>query len=344
MEKLKILLTAEADASELVPLYENFDLETCGWFENQTVIPEDELIARLQGKDIYVTSYDVVSKRVIDETNLKLIICTRGNPVNVDVAAAKEKGIPVVYTPNRNTDATAEFAVGLLLSIARKIPFAYQAIMNGLCITDDAQRPGPLKKDVTWGKVKQVHPYTDFKGAQLKNKTVGIVGYGNIGRKVAKILSGFGMYILVFDPYVPRIDIDAPGFRKVDFDTLVRESDFITCHTKITDSTRGIFNAETFSKMKPTAYFINNSRGAICDEWALVDALREHKIAGAALDVFEYEPLYAGHPFISGELDNIVVTPHISGAAEEIITNHTLMFVDEILHFAKGEPLIFTAK
>ena len=96
--------------------------------------------------------------------------------------------------------------------------------------------------------------------------------------------------------------------------------------------------------MKPTAYFINNSRGAICDEWALVDALREHKIAGAALDVFEYEPLYAGHPFISGELDNIVVTPHISGAAEEIITNHTLMFVDEILHFAKGEPLIFTAK
>lgn len=344
MEKMKILLTAEADAAELGPLYKGFDVETGGWFENKTVLPEEELIARLQEKDIYVTSYDVVSRRVIEETNLKLIVCTRGNPVNVDVAAAKECGIPVVYTPNRNTDATAEFAVALILSIARKIPFAHQAIMNGLCITDDAQRPGPLKKDVTWGKVKSIHPYTDFKGSQLKNKTVGIVGYGNVGRKVGKILSGFGMYILVFDPYVPRIDIEAPGFRKVDFDTLVRESDFITCHTKVTESTRGIFNAEAFGKMKPTAYFINDSRGAICDEWALVDALREHKIAGAALDVFEYEPLYAGHPFISGGLDNIVLTPHIGGAAEEIITNHTLMFVDEILHFAKGEPLIFTVK
>lgn len=344
MSKLQVLLTAEADTEELEPLEAVCDIEPCGWYVNETVLSEEELIQKLTGKDVLVTSYDVVSRRVIENSHLKLIVCTRATPVNVDVAAAKELGIPVVYTPGRNSDATAEFAVALLLSIARKIPFAHNAIQSGRICTDDAERPGPLKKDVTWGKVKEIRPYSYFKGTQLKNKTVGIAGYGSIGRKVGKILSAFGMYVLVYDPYVPRIDIDAPGFRKVDFDTLLRESDFITCHLKVTDSTRGMFDAEAFSKMKPTAYFINDSRGAVLDESALIDVLRQHKIAGAALDVYEYEPLYQGHPFVSGELDNIVCTPHIGGAAIDSITNHTQMFVDEILHFAKGEPLIYTAK
>lgn len=339
-----VLLTAEADRAELGPLYQACRVETCGWFVNETVLPEDELIEKLIGKDIFITSYDRVTRRVIENTSLKLIVCTRGNPVNVDVAAAREKGVPVVYTPDRNSDATAEFAVGLLLSVARKIPFAYEAIRAGRIVTDDLERPGPLKDDVTWGKVKGVRPYSCFKGVQLKNKTVGIVGYGAIGRRVGRILSGFGMNVLVCDPYVSRIDIDAPGFRKVDFDTLLRESDFVTCHLKVTPGTRGMFTAEAFAKMKPTAYFINDCRGAIVDERALIDALRERRIAGAALDVYEYEPLYKGHPFVSGELDNVVLTPHLGGAAEEIITNHTRMFVDEVLHFIHDEPLIYAVK
>lgn len=344
MGKLKVLLTAEADAAELTPLEPYCEIEPCGWYVNETVLSEDELIEKLAGKDVLVTSYDVVSRKVIENTKLQLIVCTRATPVNVDVAAAKEHGVPVVYTPGRNSDATAEFAVALLLSIARKIPFAYDAIKSCKVCTDDDVRPGPLKKDVTWGKVKETRPYSYFKGTQLKNKTVGICGYGSIGKKVGKILSAFGMYVLVYDPYVARIDIDAPGFRKVDFETLLKESDFITCHMKVTDSTRGMFNAEAFAKMKPTAYFINDSRGAVTDEPALIEALRNHTIAGAALDVYEYEPLYRGHPFVSGELDNVVLTPHIGGAAADSITNHTQMFVDEIIHFAKGEPLIYTAK
>lgn len=344
MDKLQILLTAEADDRELEPLYSCCDIEECGWKTDETVLDEDELISRLVGKDVLVTSYDRVTRRVIENSQLKLIVCTRATPVNVDVAAASERGIPVVYTPGRNSDATAEFAVGLLLSAARSIPFAYEAIRTRAVVTDDAERPGPLKKDVTWGKVKGIRPYSHFKGVQLKNKTVGVVGYGSIGRKVAHILSGFGMYVLVFDPYVPRIDVEAPGFRKVDFETLVSQADFITCHTKVTDSTRGMFDREAFQKMKPTAFFINNSRGAIVNEADLIEALRTHEIAGAALDVFEYEPLYAGHPFVSGELDNVIVTPHISGAAMDAITNHTQMFVDEILHFVHNEPLIYLAK
>lgn len=344
MSKLQILLSAEADTEELAPLYSVCDIEPCGWFIDETILSEDKMIAKLAGKDILITSYDVVSRRVIENTNLKLIVCTRATPVNVDVAAARERGIPVVYTPGRNSDGTAEFAVALLLSIARKIPFAHNAIQSGLICTDDLERPGPLKKDVTWGKVKDIRPYSYYKGVQLKNKTVGIAGYGSIGRKVGRILSAFGMYVLVYDPFVPRIEIDSPGFRKVDFDTLLRDSDFITCHMKVTDSTRGMFDAAAFAKMKPTAYLINDSRGAVIDEQALISALQNHSIAGAALDVYEYEPLYRGHPFVSGELDNIIVTPHIGGAISDSITNHTQMFVDEVLHFVKGEPLIYTAK
>lgn len=344
MKKLKALLAAEADEYELQPLTTVCDIEPAGWYVNETVLSEDEQIEKLQGKDIYITSYDVVTRRVIESSNLKLIVCTRATPVNIDTAAAKERGIPVIYTPGRNSDSTAEFAVALLLSIARRIPFAYDAIKSGMIVTDDKQRPGELKKDVTWGMVKGTRPYSYFKGTQLKNKTVGVVGYGSIGRRVAKILSGFGMYVLAYDPYVPRMEIEAPGFRKVDFDTLVRESDFITCHTKVTESTRGIFNAEAFDKMKPTAFFINNSRGAIVDEAALIEALRQRKIAGAALDVYEYEPLYAGHPFISEEFDNLVMTPHIAGAAKEIIANHTQMFVDDIISFIEGRPIINLAK
>lgn len=344
MEKLKALLAAEADDYELQPLTNVCDIEPAGWYVNETVLSEDEQIEKLQGKDIFITSYDVVTRRVIENTNLKLIVCTRATPVNVDTAAAKERGIPVIYTPGRNSDSTAEFAVALLLSIARRIPFAYNAIKSGMVSTDDAERPGPLKKDVTWGLVKGTRPYSYFKGTQLKNKTVGIVGYGSIGKRVAKILSGFGMYVLVYSPHVPRIEIEGPGFRKVDFDTLLRESDFISCHTKVNDSSRGMFNAEAFDKMKPTAFFINDSRGAIVDEPALIQALRERKIAGAALDVYEYEPLYAGHPFVSEDFDNLVMTPHIAGAAKECIANHTQMFVDDILNFVYGRPIINLAK
>ena len=345
MEKYKVLLTAEADDGELKRLYEICDVEECGWKTQEIVLSEDELIEKLKGKDILVTSYDKVTRKVIENSNLKLIVCTRATPVNVDTEFAKEKDIPVVYTPGRNSDVTAEFAVGLLLSAARNIPFAHDMIQSKRIVTDDETRPGPLKADTTWGKVKDIRPYSYFKGIQLKNKNVGVVGYGSIGRKVAHILGkGFGMNVLVFDPYVARIDIDEPGFRKVDLETLVKESDFITCHTKITDSTRNMFNSETFAKMKPTAFFINNSRGAIVNEADLIEALRTHQIAGAALDVFEYEPLYAGHPFVNGELNNVITTPHISGAAIDAITNHTQMFVEEIIHFINNEPLIYQYK
>jgi len=338
MDKWNMLFTAEADIPVLKAL-DGMDIEFAGWQTSRTVLDEDQLIAALRGKQILATSYDKVTRRVIENSkDLKLIVCGRANPVNVDCAAAKEHGIPVAFTPRRNADVTAEFAVGMLLAVARGIARGNRAIMDGHAITDDA--PTAPKTDVTWGKVKDIHPYMMYKGPQIRNKTVGIVGFGSVGRRVGDIMRGFGAHLLVYDPFAQPLDLTRPGVRLASFETLLTESDFITCHMSITPETTGLFDYQAFAKMKPTAYFINTARGRAVVEADLIRALRERIIAGAALDVFEYEPLYKGHPFVTGELDNILVTPHIGGASEDAITNGTRMLVDEILRFTSGRPLI----
>lgn len=338
MSKCKVLFTAECERDLVKELEAFCDIEYAGWTISKTVIPEEELIEKLKDKEVFVTSYDKVTKRVLDEAkNLKLVVCGRANPVNVDLAAAQEKGIKVSWTPGRNSDVTAEFAVALLLNVVRNVSVANRAILSGECITDDEKKPDVVKTDVTWGYVKESHPYEDFKGPQIKNKTMGIIGYGSIGRRVGKIMhDGFGANLLVYDPFLSPVEVNAPGIKLVDFDELIENSDFISCHTKITPEVIGLFNYETFKRMKRTAYFINNSRGAIVNEEDLFRALKDGLIAGAALDVYAYEPLYKGHPFVSGGLKNLLLTPHVSGASEDAITNGTMMIVDTVKKFVKG--------
>lgn len=341
MKNINILLTAEVDDAQVQDLYELGNVTEAGWRTEYKKLEGGELLGMLTDVDILITSYDKVTADVIEgASRLKLIACTRSNPVNVDLEAARKKGIKVVYTPERNSDSTAEFAFALMLNIARNIPMAYKAILDGDITTDE---PVPPKKDVTWSVVKGVSPYVKYKGFQLKNKTLGIIGFGSIGRRVGRIASGFGMNILVYDPYVSEMNIDEPGQKKADFHTLVEQSDFITCHIKVTESTEGMFSLEQFRKMKKTACFINCSRGSVVVERDLIQALRTKEIAGAALDVFENEPLHKEHPFVSGELDNIVVTPHIGGATFDSIVNHTRIAIGEVRRFVNNEPLIYCA-
>lgn len=340
---MKILFTAEADNEVLKLLDKEYELILDGWNQGKSILGEEELIEKLQGIDIFATSYDKVTKKVIESCpSLKLIACTRSTPVNIDIESAKENGIEVINTPGRNSDVTAEFAVGMLLDITRNITAANQKIKNFDVIMDDS--PLEEKKDVTWGMVKGIRPYHAFKGVQIKNKNMGILGYGSIGKRVAKIMEGFGTRILVFDPYINRMDIESPSVKVVDWDTLLKEADFISCHTKITSDTKGIFNKEAFLKMKKTAFLINNSRGAIINEHDLHWALKNGEIAGAALDVFEYEPLYKEHIFIREPLDNLLLTPHISGSSDDAITNGTIMLIDELNRYRKGKDLLFRCK
>jgi D-3-phosphoglycerate dehydrogenase / 2-oxoglutarate reductase len=339
MKNHNILLTAEVDEVQIGEIYKLGRVTEAGWKKEHIKLEEDALLELLGDVDILITSYDQVTAKVIEKApRLGLIACTRSGPVNIDIEAAKKKGVKVVYTPERNSDSTAEFAIALMLNISRNIPKAYRAILDGDIILDE---PIAQKKDVTWSVVKGISPYVKFKGVQLKNKTLGIVGFGSIGKRVGRIAAGFGMNILVYDPYVSEITVDEPGQRKVDFNTLLKESDFITCHSKVTEQTKAMFAKKQFRMMKKSAFFINCSRGGVIQEEDLIEALRTKEIAGAALDVFENEPLHKGHPFVSGEIDNIVITPHIAGATIDSIVNHTKMVIGEVRRYINAEPLIY---
>lgn len=340
---MKILFTAEYDESLIDEINALGEVEIMGWAKGDPILTEEELIEHSKDKEIIITSYDKITSEVIDGApNLKLIACTRATPVNVDTEYAKSKGIKVIYTPGRNSDSTAEHTIALMLSVARNIPMAYKALKEGKYTNDvvaDNEAKEGLRKDVVWS-FDENSPYVVFKGQELKDKTLGIIGYGSIGRRVADLAMAFGMNILVYDPFVSEIDVDRIGRKKVDLDYLYANSDFVTVHLKVTESTKGMINEEAFKKMKNTAYFINCARAAVVDEDALISALREGEIAGAALDVYASEPIHSNHPFIT-ELDNVVITPHIAGATYDILTNHTKMVIGEINRFKSGEPLLF---
>lgn len=341
---MKIFFTAEYSENELKPLYEMGDVTVDGWALGKPIMAEAELMKKTKDADIIIVSYDDVTKNVIDNAkNLKLIACTRATPVNVDLGAAKERGIPVIYTPGRNSDTTAEFTIALMLSIARNIPMAHKALKEGK-YTGDSQAKKDTKDglavDMIWDMNDQA-PYMTFKGTQLKGKTLGIVGYGSIGRRVGKVARALGMGLLIYDPFLCEIDIEEIGIKKAEqLEELMKNADFITCHMKITPETKGIISKEMISLMKETAYFINSSRGAILDEKALIEALREKRIAGAAFDVYANEPLAIDHPYVA-ELDNVVITPHIGGATNEVLVNHTIQVVSDVRRFLDGKRLLY---
>jgi len=340
---MNILFTAEYDEALIEVIHGLGNVDVQGWAKGIGKLSEEELISLVEDVEVIVTSYDDITKAVIDAASqLKLVFCTRATPVNVDVAYAHEKGIKVLFTPGRNSDSTAELTIGLMLSIARSIPFAYEQLKQGNYTgrkeTSNQARLG-LKRDVVWGVGPQ-SPYVVFKGVELKGRTLGIIGYGSIGRRVASIARGFGMQILVFDPYVSNIDVDSLTTKKVGIDQLLKESDFISVHLKVSKETENFIDKSAFEKMKDSAYFINCSRAAVVNEADLIEALRRKQIAGAGLDVFSTEPIPEDHPFIT-ELENVVITPHIAGATTDVLTNHTKMIIQELDRYMKQEPLLY---
>ncbi len=178
-------------------------------------------------------------------------------------------------------------------------------------------------------------PYEVFKGTELRNKTLGLVGYGNIGRRVARIARAFGMAVLVVDPFVAAEDINEPGLQKTTLEALFREADIVSLHLSSGPHSDGLVNAALLNSMKPGALLINTSRAAVVDEAALIDALRHGPLGGAALDVYHREPLWRDHPFVI-EFDNVIITPHIAGATRESIAKHTAMIAADLQRYVAG--------
>jgi len=254
---------------------------------------EDELvkiIAPYEG--LIVRSATKVTARLIGAAeNLKLVGRAGVGVDNIDVAAASNRGVMVMNTPLGNITSAAEHALALLTALARKVSAADSSMKGG-----------------AWDKKK-------FTGVELCGKTLGVVGMGKTGQIVTRAAIGMGMKVVTYDPFLPERRATELGVETVAFDSLLAQADFITIHTPLTDRTRGLLNAAAFAKMKPAARVINCARGGIVDEADLVAALKAGRIAGAALDVFEQEPLPEDSPL--RDAPNIILTPHLGASTEE---------------------------
>ncbi len=275
-------------------------------------ITPEQIKEKISSFDIVVVrSRTKITKEMIDRaTQCKIIARVGVGLDNIDVDAAKAKNIRVINAVEGAMNAVAELVLGLMLSMAREIPRADREIRNGKW----------LKKELM--------------GIELSGKYLGIVGLGNIGKRLAKLARGLNMNIIGFD-VMPIADDFARdvGLIKADIDTLLSSADFVSFHVPLTNDTNHLVNAKRLSTMKKTAYIINTSRGEIIDEDALYEALKEGKIAGAALDVFEKEPA-VGNKLTT--LSNVVSTPHIGAQTKEAQTLAANVIGEKIIMILRG--------
>ncbi|AJC71670.1 2-hydroxyacid dehydrogenase [Thermococcus guaymasensis DSM 11113] len=275
--------------------------------------PDENRLLELVGDvdAIIVRSKPKVTRKVIEAAPKLKVIGRAGVGLdNIDLEAAKERGIKVVNSPGASSRSVAELAVGLMFAVARKIAFADRKMREGV-----------------WAKKQCM-------GIELEGKTVGVIGFGRIGYEVAKIAKALGMNVLLYDPYPNEERAKEVGGKFVSLEELLKESDIVTLHVPLLDATRHLINEERLKLMKPTAILINAARGAVVDTEALVKALKEGWIAGAGLDVFEEEPLPADHPLT--KLDNVVLTPHIGASTEEAQMRAGVQVAEQIVEILKG--------
>jgi len=275
----------------------------------KTGLTEDQLCEIIGEYDaLVIRSATNVTKRVLDAAeNLKVIGRAGIGVDNVDVPAASRKGVVVMNTPTGNAVTTAEHAITLLMSLARKIPNAAASMRAG-----------------AWEKTK-------FQGREISGKILGVVGLGNIGRIVADRGQGLKLHVIGYDPVMTKERAAALGIELVSIDELFTRADFITFHTPLTPETTNLANDAAFAKMKKGVMIINAARGGIVDEAALVRAVQSKKVAGAAFDVFLEEPLPKDHPFLG--IEEIICTPHLGASTAEAQERVSLEIADQIVDY-----------
>ena len=312
---MRAFITASISDEVLEELKKKMDVTYESWRETGNIYFDvKEMKEKLNGYDIFITVADDLKKaELFETTNLKLIASCRGDPFNINLEAATENKIPVIYTPLRNVVAVAELTVGLIISLARNLTQLDKFLHSDNFEVIDFE---------DWIKC-----YNMFIGSELLDKTVGIIGFGQIGQRVAERLKPFNVNLLVYDPYVADETVENYG-EKTEIDTLMKKSDFVTIHAASTDDNDNLVNRERINMMKNTAFLINMAKGSLVDYEYLYEALKERIIAGAALDVFPMEPLDEDNEFL--ELENVIVLPHIGGNTTEVIHRQSKMLLDDI--------------
>ena len=285
---IKVLCTDGYGKAGIDELKKSTDLEVT--FEK--ALTADELLAKIPAFDaLIVRSASKVTRQVIEAgKNLKIVVRAGVGTDNIDKVAAAERNIAVANAPAGNTTSTAELAFGMILALARHIPQASAAMHDG-----------------RWEKKL-------FMGTELSGSTLGVIGMGRVGSAVAKRALAFEMNVLGYDPQIPANQISANGAKPATLEEIYRNADFITIHTPLTPETRDMIGAKEFAMMKPTVRLVNCARGGIINEGALAAALKENRVAGAALDVFTKEPFE--DPMFRGIL-GAVLTPHLGASTKE---------------------------
>jgi D-3-phosphoglycerate dehydrogenase len=274
---------------------------------------DEEFVKEIKDADIVIAGrYGFSAESIRQAPRLKMIALWQTGYDNVDLPAATSRGVVVSNVHNYAFDTVAEFAFALALNLLRKVDKADMNLRRGM---------------FDWRR---------YVGKELMSKTLGVIGLGSIGKRVVQIAHGFNMNVLSVTAHPNPERARGLGIKFVDLDTLLAESDIISLHVPLTPETEHMIGAAEFARMKPTAVLINTARGKIVDERALVEALRDKKIAGAGLDVFEKEPLPMDSPLL--KLDNVVLTPHIAFLSEESIEECTRVTIENAEMFVKGRP------
>lgn len=277
-----------------------------------------ELVERLDGHDVLVVHGAAVTDDVLAVRPLRLVCCARGGPVNVDVVAAAERGVAVTTTPGKNAHAVVELTLGFLVMLARGVAPSQRKLLSGARIGESAFEGA------------------EFFGVELPGRTLGLVGFGHVGRGVARVAGALGMRLLVYDPALPASEFE--GVERVDdVGDLLARSDFVSLHARVTPENENLMDAAAFARMRPGAFFVNTARETLVDEAALLAAIRAGRLGGAALDVVRPTPGGGRNPLL--DEPRVVVLPHIGGATAETIERGVAMVADEIARLADGrEP------
>lgn len=276
------------------------------------------VLDHLQDAQVLVTHLAPVSVGVLKAApNLKLVGVSRGGPVNIAMDEARERGVLVVNTPGRNASAVAEFTIGAIIAETRNITKGH-----------DSLRKGDYRGDLY---------RADIVGNELSDMCIGVIGYGNVGTRVVKLLRAFGSKILVTDPYVQlSVEDSQDGVEQVALDRLLSEADVVTLHPRVTKETTGMIGKEQFAAMKPGAVVINTARGPLMDYQALFEALSSGQLGGAMLETFAVEPTDPNDPLL--QLPNVTLTPHIAGASQKTVKIAAQRIAEEIRRWISDEP------
>ena len=312
--KFKVLVTDKLAKKGIEVLNRYKEIEV---IEKETMSPEDLKKEIGQYHGIIVRSQTKLTAEIIEAAdNLKVIARAGVGVDNIDIPAATERGIVVMNAPSGNTISAAELTFAQMIAIARKLPFAYAS----------------LKLDRKWDR-------KSFKGVELMDKTLGIIGTGRIGTEVGKRAKAFGMKVIAYDPYLSEEKANTLGFELSDLDSIYKKADFITIHTPLTDQTRGMIGMKELKKMKPSVRIINCARGGIIEEQALADMLKEGLIAGAAIDVYSKEPpTKENNPLL--DAPNCITLPHLGASTEEAQFNVAIESAEGVANYLLSNMVV----